>query len=186
MDEQEDSLRWIESGGGPLILLSGEYLLAWSGLEPATTPPEGADPSTLPPTDYERACFVLDQVGLVPVLDGQGLVLGDEPLSTAWWEVSPTEGILVRWVYGVDDERVIDFLDHVDERVPDRRWKPNGLTFSVGTLPLYLFDTAWPGREVNQTEYLTCALEPGDYAVDTAVALPDADTEVLLHRLRRQ
>ena len=38
-----------------------------------------------PATDYDRACDVNYYLGLIEIGAGKGLVLGGEPLSTAWW-----------------------------------------------------------------------------------------------------
>ncbi|MFD9409780.1 Imm21 family immunity protein [Streptomyces sp. NPDC059989] len=57
---------WLETEGGPFIVVPRAALPHWSG-------PEG---------DYDRACEVIDFVGVLELPDGaEALALGDEPLS---------------------------------------------------------------------------------------------------------
>jgi Immunity protein 21 len=182
MGDQTHSLHWLASAGGPLLLLSSEYLNAWLGynLEDVVEDAEDAAEAWLSgQTDYDHACAAEDYLGLVPVNGGQALVLGGEPLSTAWWQAPLTEGILVRWEYGEDYATAEGSLAHLEEGI----WKPSGITFEVGTHPLHLFDAAWPGGEVS--EQLVVRLNEGRDEVDTAIARPGQKTELLLHRFRR-
>ncbi len=82
------TLLWMESGGGPLLLVPGEYLPFWGGIDPPTDGRQivahfryGGDDA--PATDYDRACDVDDYLGVIEVGSGCGVVLGDEPLPTA-------------------------------------------------------------------------------------------------------
>jgi hypothetical protein len=179
------SLQWIDSAGGPLLLLSSGLFRKWNGVitEFARNggydwpyPDEPKEPET---TDYDRACAITGYVGLVTVGGGQGLVLGDMPMSTAWAPLSTSEGILIRWMYGNDAAGLLSRLLPIAESI----WKPAGVTFAAGEEPLYLFDSAAPGEDA--TERLTITLVPGEYAIDAAIARPDAHTEMALHPLRR-
>src|SRR5260370_41091178 len=83
------ALQWMQSNGGPLLLVSGEPLPSWEGTE---FPSDGRqieaqfrwNGQAAPATGYDRACDVKEYVGLLTIGVGQGLVLGDEPLSTTW------------------------------------------------------------------------------------------------------
>lgn len=179
MNQLEDSLHWIASAGGPLILLSGEHLSDWSGI--------GLDDQldfdilpTAQETDYDRACAVEGYLELLRVGAGQGLILGDEPMSTAWWQLSATEGILIRWVYGDDEANPVQLLMPIEAHI----WTSSGLVFIVGQHPPFLFDSAEPGEEAS--ERLTIALDEGKYAIDTEIARPNDRTEMVLHRFCRQ
>src|SRR5215472_14920531 len=104
MLDQESALHWLACGGGPLILLSGEHVTAWLGYTRADAvgaPSGGTRPSGQ--TDYERARAVQDDLGLVAVDGGQGLVVSTEPMAIAWWALAPAEGILVCWMVGEDE-----------------------------------------------------------------------------------
>jgi hypothetical protein len=189
MPDQETPFQWLECGGGPLILLSGEYVPAWLGYTRAASigaPSGGTRPSGQ--TDYERAHTVQDDLhhdlGLLAVDGGQGLVLSTEPMAIAWWAISSAEGILVCWMVGAEAATVSQYLAHIEEQI----WAPSGITFAVGRRPLYAFDAILPGSEATAylAEYLMVRLAEGQYDVDTGIARPDTQTELMLHRFRRQ
>ncbi len=177
-------LRWIDSFGGPLLLLSSEYFSVWQGVltdfdRYGYNWPYPDEPSPPEETDYDRACAIQGYIGLVNVGDGQGVVLGDAPMSTAWWPLSATEGLLIRWVYGGDAVGLLQRLLPIDERT----WESTGTLFQISQNPLYLFDSSAAGEE--ETERLTITLAAGEFAIDTAIARPDEHTEMVVHRLRR-
>ncbi|HET7077814.1 MAG TPA: Imm21 family immunity protein [Chloroflexia bacterium] len=187
MGKDLNTLTWLASAGGPLLLLPGEYLAAWEGTNP---PSEGrildarfrwGDPAAVS-TDYDRACDVAEYLGLLDVGGGQGLVLGDAPLATAWLPDgdSGRAGMLVRWVSADNEVQILVALAHI----PDHVWDPAPLLFPAGSTPLYLFDAAIPGSEVDN--YLTLDLDPGSYLIHTAIYKPDDSTELILHRFRRR
>lgn len=170
-------LRWIESGGGPLLLLPAERLTAWTG---HTLKPEMNGQSSNE-SDYERACAVEDYIGVVAVAGTESIVLGDEPMATAWVPVSATEGIITRWVCGEDQARACEYLGHIEEGI----WRSTGVSLVVEGGPLYLFDAAWPGSDVTVFEYLTLSLDAGNYSFDTGTLYIGGMVELILHRLRR-
>jgi hypothetical protein len=178
-------MRWIESAGGPLLLLHRESLGEWGGVAELMTGP-AADDSWSPrgePTDYDRACSVQGYLGMIAIGAGQGIVLGDEPLRTAWIPFRTRNGgIFVRWVFG-EDER--EFLDWVDT-IPETTFRPTG-SFTVTSSALVLFDSAVAGWNVTKRpdEYLSVDLQPGIYHVETASYKPDARTWMIVHRLMR-
>jgi hypothetical protein len=188
-------LNWVVSNGGPLLLVPGEHLLSWGGVEP---PADGRridaqfrfNGRDEPATDYDRACDVsmAGYVGLLDIGTGQGLLLGDEPLSTAWLPAATssdggddTGGLLIRWVYANRKADVVAALAHV----PQTAWRDEGVVLRVGHEPLYLLDAACPGSELEGDSYLTIPLPPGRYAIATAEYEPDSHTSLLLHRLTR-
>jgi immunity protein 21 of polymorphic toxin system len=186
-------LRWLESNGGPLLLVPGERLPSWEGTEP---PADGRqidaqfrwNGQDAPATDYDRACDVKGWLGLLDVGAGQAIVLGGEPLGTAWQAAAAggesddnTCGILIRPVYANSEADVIEALKHVRETV----WQDTGLLLSVGREPLYLLDAAYPGSELEGDDHLTIELPPGRYSIATAEYEPDSHTSLLLHRLTR-
>ncbi len=186
-------MNWVLSYGGPLLLVPGEHLPSWGGVEP---PADGRrieaqfrfNGPDEPATDYDRACDVEGWLGLLNIGDGYGMVLGDEPLSTAWQPATAagdggddTGGLLIRWVYANSEAEVIAALAHV----PQTAWRDEGLVLSVGHEPLYLLDAACPGSELEGVSYMTIQLPPGRYAIATAEYEPNSHTSLLLHRLTR-
>ncbi len=158
------------------MLTRGE-LAAWSGHDSAHLEADAL--SSAGQTDYERACAVADYIAVLPVAGAQAVVLGDEPLPTAWVHVAPHEGIFVRWVSGEDQEGVPLYLKRIDEE----NWESSGILIVVGTEPLYLFDAAWPGMEA--TEHLVISLSAGSYEFETVHFRVEKRADLLLHRVRR-
>ncbi|CAL9635473.1 hypothetical protein SUDANB145_06191 [Streptomyces sp. enrichment culture] len=156
---------WVESGGGPLIAVPETVLPFWAGADGEETA-----------SDYDRACEVDGQAGLLPVGDAAALVLGDEPAATAFL---PEHGTFVRWRAG-DDER--DLLASVPAALRTAEWGPETVWRVPG--PVVLFDAAWPGGACEGTDHVRIPLEPGRYTVRTAHAQPGPETWLGLVRLR--
>ena len=186
-------LTWVVSYGGPLLLVPGEHLPSWGGVEP---PADGRRIEAQfrfsgqddPATDYDRACDVTGWLGLLDIGAGHGIVLGGEPLDTAWQASAAagerdddTGGLLIRWVYANNEADVIEALNHVPKTV----WRDEGLVLSVGREPLYLLDAACPGSELEGDDHLKIHLTPGRYSIATAEYEPENHTSLLLHRLAR-
>lgn len=73
---------WIESSGGPLILMDSEVVEFWSGiLERRSYLQGGSEQSTdyMDPleTDYGKACSINDYLGVVSIEKQNVLVFGD-------------------------------------------------------------------------------------------------------------
>jgi len=135
------------------------------------------------PTDYDRACRIDGWLGVIAVGATQGLVLGDEPMQTAW--VPPcTEagGMMVRWVFAESEDEVVEWLG----KIPDAIFRPECL-FRVERPTLLLFDSGLAGRNVKSRpeEYLSIELEPGLYEIETAIYEPDERTCMVVHRFKR-
>ncbi|MCX4976307.1 MULTISPECIES: immunity 21 family protein [unclassified Streptomyces] len=160
------AVEWVESGGGPLIVIPEVVLPFWSGAD-------GDETSS----DYDRACDVDGYIGLVPVGDTRALVLGDEPASTAFL---PEHGTFVRWCAADSEDELLAIVPAALEAAvwePEVHWNVPG--------PVVLFDAAWPGSESKRTDHLKLALEPGRYAVRATYAEPGPETWVGLVQLRR-
>jgi hypothetical protein len=139
------------------------------------------DPSA-PATDYDRACDIDDWLGVLYVGPAEGLVLGDEPAATAWWPEARAAGTPVRWIAAESDDVLIRHL----ARIPGSISMEDRTSYTVEDSPLFLFDAALPGRELEafrDEERLTVRLTPGRYSVLTATYTPDDETELVLHRM---
>jgi len=166
--EHREPLVWLESTGGPLLLLEKELLTYWHGAfgNSATT------------NDYDRACEITDYVGVVQVGPGFGVVLGEEPFSTTWWQ---SEGLLssflVRWVYAEDEAQVHDALSSI--RVANH-WEATDVAIEVVTSRLVLFDSSCPG--IDTGSHLTLEIPPGRYSIETLHYNSNDETSLILHR----
>lgn len=163
------TLRWIESNGGPLLLLAEELLADW----------QGADGPMGQATDFERACATTRAIERIRVGRGVGLVLGDEPLSTAWLPAeSGGGGTIVRLVRAEDRAAA---ARAVQEAPPTASREGDSLTLPVSGR-MVLFDAAHRGTDLPPTA-LDIVLRSGNYEVDTLSFQPDPATALLLHRL---
>ncbi|MEU7721040.1 immunity 21 family protein [Streptomyces tibetensis] len=159
------AVEWVESGGGPLIAVPETVLPFWAGAD-------GEEAAS----DYDRACEVDGHVGLLPVGDCTALVLGDEPAATAYL---PDHGTFVRWCAGDCEDELLASVPSATataEWGAETTWKVPG--------PVRLFDAAWPGTGLADTDQVRVALEPGTYTVRTARVQPGPETWLDLVRLR--
>ena len=113
---------------------------------------------------------------MVALPDGaEGLVLGDEPLSTAYL---PEYRVLVRWCYAESEEGVADIIR---VGLPTAPWEEGPVLSTSGEL--VMFDAAYFGTEVGTlTDSTTLELEAGRYRVDSASVEPDRLTSFRVHR----
>ena len=162
------SLPWLESAGGPLLLLEESLLTLWHGC---------FSNSQDTPTDYERACNVDDYIGVIGVDSGHGIVLGEEPFSTAWWPSAELgNGFLVRWVFAGNEAAVT----HALKDLSNTAWRRLGVGFQVSNGKLILFDAACSGSDID--ERLVIEIPKGWYAAETLHYEPDEQTSLILHR----
>ena len=161
-------LNWINSAGGPLVLLQESLLSHWSGDDDS---------------DYDRACRIDDHLGLISVGPGEALVLGDEPFQTSWLQLPEVPGgTIVRWEYAPSKAAVLRSLSEVQGIV----WSETNLVLNITSQKLMLFDAACPGSHPDCMEtgcLLVINLEPGEYSIKTGRFQPDKETSLILHRL---
>lgn len=163
-----DSLIWLESTGGPLILLEEDLVPYWRGVLPVS------DSSV---TDYERACEVSDYLGSIDVASRSAVLFGEQPYSTTWWESRDLGyGIIVRWVCGEDMASVINTLT----KFSNSNWEKTDVEFEVTKGRLVLFDSAFPGTKIET--FILVQMPQGSYVGETLHYNPDKDTSLILHR----
>jgi hypothetical protein len=164
-------MKWIESGGGPLIVVPLAKLNCWRGVDRAP----GAQK-----TDYDRACAVEEEVAVLEVEGQHAFILGDEPLRTAW---VPTDdgGMFVRWVYADDEESLLNLPkgQELDDILED-----TGLSLRIPG-PCLIFDSAEPGYEILGDSDMIL-LPKGDYSVSSGTVQVSERACCLVHRLRRR
>jgi hypothetical protein len=91
---------WVDSGGGPLVVVPETALAGWRGVNPDDGDGDDDD-------DAARACAVEGLAGAVAVGHGgaQALVLGDEPARTCYL---PEIRAFVRWHAAHSAESLIE------------------------------------------------------------------------------
>ena len=97
-DSAEPSLVWVESMGGPLIVVPVSVLTRWQGCNQSGMIVGSGDVLD----DYDHACEVEGLAGVISVGEkgAQGLVLADEPASSCYL---PEHRAFVRW-FAADTE----------------------------------------------------------------------------------
>jgi hypothetical protein len=158
------STEWIESAGGPLVVLPASVSADWKGV--------AAD-------DYDEACGVEEYLGLLTREWGHVLVLGDEPLRTA--VVKRPEGpAIVRWMYAPSAEELLDAALKVDL---DAMRPVETITVGLRNGPYAIFDSGADGSSAKRLEFTP---PPGARMIRTYVAKDDAkEIGMILHRFGR-
>ena len=171
--EPRSRLPWVESGGGPLVLVPVAILAEWTGASP------DFDPDDLDSWgDYGRACLIDGYAGCLAAGDGQVLVLGDEPASTTYL---PEQRLFVRWICADSEDDVIRL---VPKAVETADWEDAG-TWTTGG-PAQLFDSAYAGDELDDEQPLAVDTAGGTYLVRAACVEPEEGTTLVLVQLIAQ
>ena len=170
----DNPLKWLNSTGGPLILMERQGLRSWRGSVKLTENQTAGDVLYL--SDYDRACSVEDYVGVIPVGSSQALIFNDEPLQTTWWPVDKRGGIVVRWRWAPNQEAIVDVMSKLAVE-----WENTGIDINYPKGDLIIFDSALHFEEVDAS--LDVQLEPGTYAVQTAEYEPNQQVSLLFHLL---
>jgi len=168
----EDNLRWVESGGGPLILIDSDLALEWGGLSGNSGSPESL-------SDYERACSIDDYLGLLGVQKGVALVLGDEPMRTSVKRLEQDDVMIVRWVWSPNETQIIESLPLALESAD---WLETALTIKHSSETFVIFDSAEQFSEVSNL--LEFPFSPGLSRISTLEFKPNDSIFLVLHRIK--
>ena len=162
-------MNWIESAGGPLIMIEDLLIDYWSGV---FSP--GQEQSI---TDYDRAGLIDEYLELIKVGNGEAIILNDEPLPTSHI-ISPQNNlIIVRWAWANSDDEVIEHLNNLKTKyikeiapVIDFKFKSNSIS---------IFDSACNCPE--EDNCINLNLIPGIYKIFTKEYKPNKETSLILH-----
>jgi hypothetical protein len=164
-------MKWIDSNGGPLLFLEKKLFSIWHGIDLC----KGSQ------TDYERACGIYDFIGIIPVGQGYALVLGDEPMHTAWIPNSDLSGgMIARIVYTESEEAVNRMLGK--NEIKFQKSITDDIIFEIDSRDLCIFDSsyAFSDTAIDKIEF---ELSPGKYTVNTFFFEPNSLNKVLIHKL---
>lgn len=125
---------WVESLGGPLIVVPVSALASWGG---CTESGLMAGDATAP-DDYDRACAVDELAGVIPLDENgaQALVLADEPATSCYL---PQHRAFLRWL-AADSEAGLRAAAETALADPATVWEDCGTWASDG--PAVLMDSA--------------------------------------------
>ncbi|MFD6275118.1 Imm21 family immunity protein [Streptomyces sp. NPDC060209] len=140
-DASHTSPVWVESMGGPLIVIPVSALAAWRGC--TETGVMVGDATTA--DDYDRACGVDDLAGVIAVGENgaQALVLADEPATSCYL---PEHRAFLRWL-AADSEAELRAAAGAVLADPVTPWEECGTWVSDG--PATLMDSAESGSELD-------------------------------------
>lgn len=157
-DASGPSIVWVESMGGPLIVVPLSALASWGG---CTESGLMAGDATAP-DDYDRACAVDDLAGVTPIDENgaQALVLADEPATSCYL---PQHRAFLRWL-AADSEAVLRAAADTALADPGTVWEECGTWTSDG--PAVLMDSAEAGSDLG-VEY-----PGGGMPAEASVSLP--------------
>ena len=173
-------LTYVETEGGPFILLPLELKKAWKGSsDDAAEEDEAQEDDDEEENDYERAEEFLTTVGVLEVGKGEALILGEVEVTA--FQSTPDGGVFIQRVSGDDPAQV---QAAVDKAVKSGKWKVTKHTLDVGKGKLALFDSAYAYEEADEDEILEVSLAPGSYTIETS-RVKEGDVEAGLVRLRR-
>ncbi|MEU6403111.1 Imm21 family immunity protein [Streptomyces sp. NPDC046985] len=139
-DASRPSPVWVESMGGPLIVVPVSALASWGG---CTESGLMAGDATAP-DDYDRACAVDDLAGVIPIGENgaQALVLADEPATSCYL---PQRRAFLRWLAGETEAGLSAAADAVLAD-PATVWEECGSWVSDGSA--VLLDSAEAGSDL--------------------------------------
>jgi hypothetical protein len=162
--------KWVSCDGGPHLLLPAELVPLWH-------------PHRDRATDYERACAIAADVGIVSVGDGYGLVINDEVPMTGWIAASESHGFLVVPMYWEDagesfhSRAVSACLD-----MPESEFSSSGLSVTADAHGFLLFTAC---DEAPDWDYSTAHVQLNRGVYDVARAAYASDEyEARVYRLQ--
>ncbi|MGG2464406.1 Imm21 family immunity protein [Streptomyces sp. RGM 3693] len=158
--------KWIESTGGPFVIVPAPHAAVWQGIEG---------------DDYDEACLVEDYVGRVEFGPAAqkvpGIVVADEPLPATFL---PDLQCLLQWSYAPSEQALIDGARRSFDGIDN--WH-QGPVLDVHD-PLIMFDATIPGNSLEQAETLSVSLPTGSYQFHTADFEIGDDVAGRLHAIR--
>ena len=167
-------MKWVNSGGGPLICAEEGIAVHWMGVHGLSV-----SPGVTRRNDYERACGTQEYLEALPCDGGYVLALGDEPLQSSFFSGDSGELAIVRWVYAQspDVEKILkDVIGDTRELAP-------AISFEVRQGPLVLFDSALRGADV-LARCPKAEVQPGSYYVATEKRQLEKNFSFIVHWLR--
>ncbi|MEU5667121.1 Imm21 family immunity protein [Streptomyces longwoodensis] len=139
-DAPRTSPVWVESMGGPLIVIPSSALAAWRGCTETGVMAGDATAAD----DYDRACAVEDLAGVITVgaHGAQALVLADEPATSCYL---PERRAFLRWL-AADSETGLKAAAEAVLVDPATEWEECGTWVTDG--PAVLMDSAEAGDDL--------------------------------------
>jgi len=159
-----DKTKWIDSAGGPLVLLQASSLKVWHGVFGA---------------DYDDACAIAGYTGVLRRERHDVLVLGADPMPTAHFK-DAEELFLVRLYTGPGDEAVIESIATMRGAL-NKAIEEVDLEIVEGNQTI--IDSGADGQ--NADERFELSIPPGKYRVLTFDYDPSSEISLIVHQFIR-
>jgi hypothetical protein len=156
-------MRWINSGGGPLIIIEKRFSTKWGGA------------SKKKGIHYNIACDTSNYAEVKNIDPFDIVVLGDEPLQTTVIN-NKKDQFIVRWRYAESESDVLAALKIFKPEKP-----LESLSITWTTNELVLFDAA--EIFVKGTKHLNIELLENKCIIETFEFSPKKDLSLLLHKI---
>ena len=160
-------LEWIETSGGPLLCASPTIARLWRGTD-------GSSAAAI--NDYERACKSSNYLSKIPCGSSEILVLGDEPLLSAFVQRG-SELVVVRWVSCLSMDLASTAISSLPHALPVVEAAVDFVTLEAD---LVLFDSALNGAHLALSARATVL--PSAFRVTTEKYKAHDQFEFLIHR----
>jgi hypothetical protein len=131
-------------------------------------------------SDYERACADVDYLNLEACGTGEVLVLGDEPLRSAFVRQQDGTVIVARWWACESSERAEHALMNIPSSLPELE-DPKEASFDGD--PLIMFDSALVAAHANKLARIE--VDAGTYKLTSEKYESPHSFDFLIHRLIR-
>lgn len=169
-------MEWIESNGGPLICVPNSALALWRGIDALGDYSQKAGAYR---SDYDRACAIMDFLGVVPIGNSMGIVLGDMPMPTTI--LASTKGLpVIARICCADPSADIPMLLGTGLSPPNAK-RVERVIVSIPERVWYLFDSAYPG-DWSGKDCLKADFPIGSVYIDTFEYRPNDQTFLIVHQ----
>jgi hypothetical protein len=175
---------WVNSAGGPLIFAEEGFARAWMGVFGCSKTAAGQT------TDYDRASRIKGYIEIVECNGGSVLVLGDEPLQSAFFVTDGGEPAIVRWVFAKARDmelRLKEPLLEIVELAPAIKFETRSdlvFLFDAGGQAENLIDKRKEPASIRNVAFTR--MPPGVHNVTTELIQSNGNYKFILHRFIRQ
>ena len=181
-------MKWINSTGGPCIIISKKDSPSWSGIGSI----EAAKIQSFEEVDnfmdhnqshYGLACAIEDEIAIISI-NSEGnsiIVIGDEPSQMTIISNNNTF-MVVKWISGESKEEFerylnIEKLDNIDN------WTSN-FEVNLNLESYILIDSSESGFDFDSSNAIEVKVKKGIYSMDTNFFSPNEHISMNIHRFK--
>ena len=171
------SPKWIMSEGGPLIAVERELQAFWGGICRLTVATPGAA------SDYDRPPEALNYIQPIDLEYGKGLIFGEGPVDTTFWQEPDRQLHIVRTIFCDPDFEVNKMMLSLDQALFENPVEQIDFTFFSGNI--VIFDSADDGS-YHDVKKIEANISPGEYKISTILHEPNARSCSIIHNIRKR